>query len=124
VRENTNVKVLLDGTGPDEELGGYWFFREAVSDIDFENETIKQLNDIHKTELLAERGLAYFGLEARYPYLDRELVRYLLDLPIDYKLLSSEHTNGEQIEKFILRQALKDLLPQETGHDSWSWKEF
>jgi asparagine synthase (glutamine-hydrolysing) len=111
VRENTNVKVLLDGTGPDEELGGYWFFREAVSDIDFENETIKQLNDIHKTELLAERGLAYFGLEARYPYLDRELVRYLLDLPIDYKLLSSEHTNGEQIEKFILRQALKDLLP-------------
>jgi asparagine synthase (glutamine-hydrolysing) len=111
VRENTSVKVLLDGTGPDEALGGYWFFHDASSELEFEEETIKQLKDIHKTELLSDRALAHFGLESRYPYLDKELVRYLLDLPADYKSLLSKHTNGKKIEKFILRKALEGLLP-------------
>jgi asparagine synthase (glutamine-hydrolysing) len=113
VHENTSVKVLLDGTGPDEALGGYWFFDETWSVLEFERETVKQLRDIHRTELLAERALSRFGLESRYPYLDKELVRYLLDLPADYKVSLSKYTNGRKIEKFILRKALEGLLPSD-----------
>jgi asparagine synthase (glutamine-hydrolysing) len=48
------------------------------------------------------------ALEARSPFLDRELVEYVAALPDDVKLRGRE-------TKFILRRAFADLLPAAIG---------
>jgi asparagine synthase (glutamine-hydrolysing) len=106
VAENTEVKVLLDGTGPDEMLGAYWFFKDAPSMVDFEIETVKQLSEMHRTELLGDRVISHFGLESRYPYLDCSVRNLLLQLPSSYKFYKNDVT-----EKHILRQAVSSYLP-------------
>ncbi|MBK7380877.1 MAG: hypothetical protein IPJ03_18125 [Ignavibacteriales bacterium] len=45
-----------------------------------------------------------FSVECRFPFLDYRLVEYAITLPYDYKI-----KNG--ITKYILREAMKDLLP-------------
>jgi asparagine synthase (glutamine-hydrolysing) len=107
VQANTNIKVLLDGTGPDEILGGYWFFRNAPTLSDFESETVKQLAEMHRTELLGERVVSHFGLEMRYPYLDQSVTDILLKLPREHKF-----TTIYGKEKLILRHAMKSYLPE------------
>ncbi|PSU33525.1 asparagine synthase (glutamine-hydrolyzing) [Photobacterium lutimaris] len=108
VAHNTDVKVLLDGTGPDEMLGGYWFFKDAPSVKEFDEETFKQLSEMHRTELLGERVISHFGLEVRYPYLDRKVQQELLSTPANFK-----HYTDNHLEKFILRKALTSDLPAE-----------
>lgn len=106
VRLNTDVKVLLDGTGPDEMLGGYWFFRDAPSIDDFESETVKQLAEMHRTELLGDRVVSHFGLEMRYPYLDTRVTTLLNQIPPEQKFVQ---VYG--FEKRVLRLAMENLLP-------------
>ncbi|CRM80563.1 Asparagine synthetase B [glutamine-hydrolyzing] [Pseudomonas sp. 25 R 14] len=108
VRQNTDIKVLLDGTGPDEMLGGYWFFRDAPTIADFESETVKQLAEMHRTELLGDRVVSHFGLEMRYPYLDSRVTSLLNQVPPEQKFVQ---VYG--FEKRILRLAMENLLPAE-----------
>ncbi|MCJ2373870.1 asparagine synthase (glutamine-hydrolyzing) [Pseudomonas sp. RGM 3321] len=108
VRQNTDIKVLLDGTGPDEMLGGYWFFRDAPTLSDFESETVKQLAEMHRTELLGDRVVSHFGLEMRYPYLDTRVTSLLNQVPPEQKFVQ---VHG--FEKRILRLAMENLLPEQ-----------
>ncbi|MBN3923482.1 asparagine synthase (glutamine-hydrolyzing) [Nostoc sp. NMS4] len=113
IREKTDVRVLLDGIGPDEALGGYRFFAEAPSEAAYDEEIQHQVQDLHKTELLGERTFAAFGLETRSPYLDTALLRFLLALPTEYRMSRSAYTNYEVKEKLLLRKALTGRLPRE-----------
>jgi asparagine synthase (glutamine-hydrolysing) len=113
IRETTDVRVVLDGTGPDEALGGYRFFVDAPSEAAYEAEVRQQVQDLHKTELLGERAFAAFGLETRSPYLDQALLTLALSLPTAYRLPRSAYTNHEIQEKRLLRRALAGYLPPE-----------
>lgn len=53
-----------------------------------------------------DRMTAFASIEARVPFADHHLIEYLWNLPFSYKY----HHN---IEKYILRDAFKDLLPNE-----------
>ena len=53
-----------------------------------------------------DRMTMYANLEARVPFADTKLVEYLWNLPFDYKY----HNN---IEKYLLREAFKGVLPDE-----------
>ncbi|MDB5118630.1 MAG: hypothetical protein JWQ79_4122 [Mucilaginibacter sp.] len=108
VSTHTLVKVILDGTGPDEMLGGYWFFKDAPTPEDFEEETVKQLTEMHRTELLGDRVVSHFGLEMRYPYLDKVVKDIVLQLPVEFKT-HVEHGS----EKYILRKSMERYLPSE-----------
>lgn len=111
IRAKSDVRVLLDGTGPDEMLGGYWFFAQAPDDEAFHLETLKQLMDMHRTELLEDRALAVHGLETRYPYLDPAIVKFVASIAPSLK---SWHRNEiDRPEKAVLRQALVGLLPDD-----------
>lgn len=108
IRENTNIKVLLIGDGSDELTGGYLYFHKAPSDIEFHNETIRLLNNIHMYDVLrADRGIASNGLEARVPFLDHNFVDEYLSIDI-----SLRHQKNK-IEKYLLRKAFEssNLLP-------------
>jgi asparagine synthase (glutamine-hydrolysing) len=53
-----------------------------------------------------DRMTMAFGLEARVPFLDHLLAEYLCGLPSDLKL-------RRMTSKYLLRKAIKDLLPKE-----------
>jgi asparagine synthase (glutamine-hydrolysing) len=49
------------------------------------------------------------GVEGRYPFLDHELVEWLLSLPAEWKLHGYE-------QKYLLRETFKDALPREIAY--------
>lgn len=53
-----------------------------------------------------DRTSMYSGLEARVPFADHRIIEYVFNIPWEMK-----YQNG--IEKFLLREACKDLLPPE-----------
>ena len=53
-----------------------------------------------------DRMTMYANLEARVPFADTKLIEYLWNLPFEYKY----HNNTE---KYLLREAFKDIIPDE-----------
>lgn len=51
------------------------------------------------------------GLEARTPFLDRDLIDFAQSIPAPLKMKIVDETANETMEKWILRKACEDLLP-------------
>lgn len=56
-----------------------------------------------------DRMLMAGSVEGRFPFLDRDVVEFAATLPARHKLFGTE-------EKFLLREAFKDLVPEEIRH--------
>lgn len=103
------VKVVLNGDGADEALGGYLYMRSAPTNAAFETETDRLLNEIHMYDVArSERSMAANGLESRSPFLDRQFISVARSIPTEL-LRSTE----KFMEKSVLRQAYSGsgLLP-------------
>ena len=112
VKENTNVKVLLNGDGSDEIFNGYLYNYFNKDVIDAHNDTIRLLQNIHIYDVLrSDRGISSNGLESRCPFLSTELVEFVLK--VDPKLRIP--IKDERIEKYILRKSFEntEYLPNE-----------
>ena len=108
--ETPDVKVVLNGDGADEVLGGYLYMRAAPDDTAFELETDRLLAEIHRYDVLrSERSMAAHGLESRSPFLDRQFVSVARSLPTD-----ALRPSASMMEKSILRTAFSTdgLLPE------------
>ena len=64
----------------------------------------KMINDFLVNE---DRTSMAHGLEARVPFLDRDLVRFAFSIPVDLKIRGNE-------TKYIFRKAMQGLLPEPT----------
>lgn len=118
IRENTDIKVVFNGDGSDEIGGGYLYFYRAPNDDEFEAESQRLLRDIHLFDVLrSDRSMASHGLEARTPFLDRQLVNTWRSIPTRLR-----RPTKDQMEKYILRKAFDDadLLPADV---LWRKKE-
>lgn len=110
ISENTDCKVVLNGDGSDELVGGYLYFSACKDSYEFDKECKRRLQDIsHFDVLRSDKSISGNGLEPRTPFLDRNWVQYYLSLPSFVR----NHNMENRIEKFLLRKAFDttNLLP-------------
>ena len=125
ISANSKAKVILNGDGADELFGGYLYMNKCPDDIEFDKEIRRLLKDIHLFDVLrSDKSISSHGLEPRTPFLDRNLVNYILSIPPIFRnhknRINSEHGC---IEKYILRNSFakfyyrdnnnKQILPEE-----------
>ena len=68
------VKMVLSGEGSDEVFGGYLYFHAAPDKSAFHEETVRRVKNLHLSDCLrANKSTAAWGVEARVPFLDKEV---------------------------------------------------
>jgi asparagine synthase (glutamine-hydrolysing) len=100
ISRHSDAKVIFNGDGSDELLGGYLYMNKCPDDIEFDRETRRLLKDIHLFDVLrSDKSISSNGLEPRTPFLDKTFVNYVLSIPSYFR----NHQNIGKIEKFLLR---------------------
>ncbi len=104
-----HVKVVLTGEGADELFAGYEYLREFADPERLHAEITRTVEGLHNLNLQrCDRVTMAHGLEARVPFLDRQVIALALGLPAESKLARP----GEP-EKRLLREAFAGWLPDE-----------
>jgi len=68
------VKMVLSGEGSDEIFGGYLYFHAAPDKEAFHAETIRRVKNLHLSDCLrANKSTSAWGVEARVPFLDKQV---------------------------------------------------
>lgn len=117
VIKSMGIKMVLSGEGADEIFGGYLYFHKAPNAEELHKETVRKLSKLHMYDCLrANKSLSAWGVEGRVPFLDKEFMDVAMRLNPKDKLSG---TVGK-IEKWILRKAFEDYLPEEVA---WRQKE-
>jgi len=106
IRENTNIKTIINGDGADELQMGYLYIKLAPNESKAVEENTKLLEEIHFFDgLRVDRCLGANGLEARLPYLDKEFVEYFLSIPLELRL------PFRKLEKELIRKSFHSVYP-------------
>jgi asparagine synthase (glutamine-hydrolysing) len=99
------VPAVFSGEGGDELFGGYTYLKDLPLGV-LPEELIDIIGRLHNTALQrVDRSSAAHGTIAYVGFLAPEVVEYALRIPAEYKIRGG-------VEKWILRQAVTDLLPE------------
>ena len=109
IGKNSDDVVITCGDVADEIFGSYYGFCSAPNDIAFQQENVKMLRNINFFDVLrSDRTISSPGLESRVPFADKALMNLVMSMPPKYKMFGKN-----RVEKHILREAFKDILPPE-----------
>ncbi len=104
-----HVRVVLTGEGADELFAGYDYLREFTEPDALHAELERTVRSLHNLNLQrCDRVTMAHAVEARVPFLDREVIEWALRVPASAKLARP----GEP-EKKLLREAFDGWLPDE-----------
>ena len=107
ISKNSEAKVIFNGDGSDELMGGYLYFHRAPNNLSFDYEVKSLLSNIHYFDVLrSDRCISSCGLEPRTPFLDKTFVNTYLSIPLLYR------REPGKIEKNLLRESFIDYLPE------------
>jgi asparagine synthase (glutamine-hydrolysing) len=104
--------VILTGEGADELFAGYDYYRHVPGDGVLHQELRRSVRSLHNVNLQrVDRLTMAHSIEGRVPFLDTEMIRLSQTIPASLKLRPGPQ--GRMQEKWILRKACEDLLPDE-----------
>jgi len=104
-----HVKVVLTGEGADEIFAGYSYHKSYDDLAALQAELRRSVLSMHDINLQrVDRMTMAHGLEARVPFLDRDMLDLAFRIPAALKLPAETRT-----EKWVLRKAFEELLPDE-----------
>ena len=112
-----HVKAVLTGEGADELFAGYSYHHDYVDHPRaMADELTRSLAAMHNVNLQrVDRITMGVSLEARTPFLDRDLIDFAQSIPATLKLCRTDpeaaESTGATTEKWILRKAVAPLLP-------------
>lgn len=113
VKQHANA--VLVGEGADELFGGYRMVLKSpkVRDDEHREHLAKKLLQISYNTALRrlDRGWMANGVDYRVPFLDKKVVDFSQKIPMKWKIYGDK-----QIEKYILRLAFKDMLPEQIAN--------
>jgi asparagine synthase (glutamine-hydrolysing) len=111
-----NVKVILTGEGADELFAGYTYYKDITDERILNEELRRSVASLHNINLQrVDRMTMAQSIEGRVPFLDLEMIELTQKIPSRFKL-----DFDKKVEKWILRKAFEDLLPEEIV---WRGKE-
>ncbi|XP_010527975.1 PREDICTED: asparagine synthetase domain-containing protein 1 [Tarenaya hassleriana] len=111
VKYKSEARVLLIGAGADEQCAGYGRHRTKFRNgswVSLHKEMKLDMQRIWKRNLgRDDRCIADIGKEARFPFLDEDVIKTLLDLPL-WEITNLEQPSGTG-DKKILREVARSV---------------
>lgn len=103
------IKMVLSGEGSDELFAGYLYFSLAPSPEEIHKEVVSRVLNLHLADnLRANKSTMAFGVEARVPFLDKDVIDIAMTMDPKEKMHHHEKKDAQgrgMIEKYWLRKA-------------------
>ena len=120
IAKHSSAKVIFNGDGADELMGGYLYMQACPNALEYDCETHRLLKEIHAFDVLrSNKCVSTNGLEPRTPFLDREFTQTYLSIPPQVRFESTKVMVGNLTEKYVEKRFIRQAFqPMEDNPDT------